>query len=399
MKIAFITSRFPFPVEKGDKLRAFHHIRWLGDRHEVHLFALTHQDVSDADIQVPRQSCASVSVYQIRRARLFFNVIKGWIDGLPAQVAYFLDQRQKRRMQQDLIRLGPDHIFAQLIRTSEYVRILPVAKTLDYMDVFSVGSMQRAETGNWFLRPFFAFESKRLQHYERSVYTDFSRHMIISTQDRDRLPLSYRGNVAVISNGVDYDFFAPLRTSVEQYDVLFVGNMGYLPNIEAAEYLISEVMPHVWQKAPDTSVCLAGARPHRRVQKLRSDLVQVTGWVEDVRPYYNRSRVFAAPMFTGLGLQNKILEAMAMEVPCITTPIVDKAIGGSAEGALWVAEDAITFAEMIIRLLQVDVEAEELGKKGRAFVKTHYDWPEQNQMMENLLSTKTVLTESETLQI
>jgi hypothetical protein len=78
---------------------------------------------------------------------------------------------------------------------------------------------------------------------------------------------------------------------------------------------------------------------------------------------------------------------------------VDKAIGGSAEGALWVAEDAITFAEMIIRLLQVDVEAEELGKKGRAFVKTHYDWPEQNQMMENLLSTKTVLTESETLQI
>jgi sugar transferase (PEP-CTERM/EpsH1 system associated) len=396
MKIAFIASRFPFPVEKGDKLRAFHHIRWLSQTHDVYLFALTHQTVAEEDIAVLKSICAEVSVYRISQLRLIFNVIKGWIDGFPAQVAYFLDQRQKRLMQGDLIRLGPDHIIAQLVRTAEYVRVLPVAKTLDYMDVFSVGSKQRAETGRWFLRPFFALESRRLAEYERSVYSDFSHHMIISTQDRDRLPLSYRGNVAVVSNGVDSDYFSPMRTAA-QFDVLFVGNMGYLPNIEAAEYLISQVMPIVWKSNPGATVCLAGARPHRRVRKLKSDRVDVTGWVEDVRPYYNQSRVFAAPMFTGLGLQNKILEAMAMEVPCVTTPIVEKAIGGSAEGALLVAEDATTFATTIIGLMADTSEAETLAKRGRAFVKARYNWAEQNKRIENLLSTKSVLTASETL--
>jgi hypothetical protein len=108
MKIAFITSRFPFPVEKGDKLRAFHHIRWLSQTHDVYLFAVTHQTVAEEDIAVLKSICAEVSVYRISQPRLIFNVIKGWIDGFPAQVAYFLDQRQKRLMQGDLIRLGPD---------------------------------------------------------------------------------------------------------------------------------------------------------------------------------------------------------------------------------------------------------------------------------------------------
>lgn len=399
MKIAFVTSRFPFPVEKGDKLRAYHHLRWLGARHEVHLFAITHRYVAPAEIEAVREFCAGVHVYRITRLRLIINLVSGWLRGLPAQVAYFLDQAQRSNMQRDLIRLNPQHIFVQLIRAAEYARILPVAKTLDYMDVFSVGAHQRSRNGFWLFRPFFAEEARRLRKYERSVYPDFTYHTIISEQDRNRLPLPYQGNVRVISNGVDLEYFAPMEPGQKKFDVVFVGNMGYLPNIEAAEYLVRRVMPQLWRRRPEATVCLAGVRPHPRVQRLASDRVHVTGWVDDIRPWYASARVFVAPMFSGLGQQNKILEAMAMGLPCITTEIVDRAIGASRADALRVADTPEDFASQIHVLLADADSALELGSAARTFVSTHYDWESQNKALEALLSQCEVYSESEPLRI
>lgn len=399
MKIAFITSRFPFPIEKGDKLRAYQHLRWLGARHEVHLFALSHHEVPDADVQAVKALCASVHIYRISPARLLLNLFSGWLNGLPASVAYFLDQKQKRLMQEDLIRLQPQHAFVQLIRAAEYVRVLPIPKTLDYMDVFSFGASQRAKTGTWYLRPFFALEAKRLRRFEKSVYNDFTNHVIISAQDRDRLPLPFQGSVSILSNGVDLSYFAPMQDMLPLYDVLFVGNLGYLPNIEAAEYLIHDIMPLVWKSFPRASVCLAGARPHRRVQNLSGARVEVTGWVDDIRPYYAKGKVFVAPMWSGMGQQNKILEAMAMERPCITTPLVDNAIGAAYEGALLTAADRNTFAQAICGLLADSTSAQELGKKARAFVSRNYSWDSQNKVLDGLLTRRTAQGKTETMQV
>ncbi len=399
MKIAFITSRFPFPVEKGDKLRAYHHLRWLGTRHEVHVFALTHHAVPEEHIHAIEALCAGVHVYRITPMRLAYNLISGWLNALPAQVAFFLDAGQKRKMQRDLVRFAPQHILAQLIRTSEYVRALPLPKTLDYMDVFSVGAAQRIASASWLLRPFYLLESKRLRQYEREVYADFDHHTIISMQDRDRLPLPYQGNVTVLSNGVDLDYFSPDRDVQQKYAVLFVGNMGYLPNIEATEYLVRRIMPKVWQKYPGARVCLAGARPHRRVLRLRSSRVTVTGWVEDVRPFYATSKVFVAPMFSGMGQQNKILEAMAMGVPCITTDLVDKAIGAAEHGAIVLAGDSNRFSIEICRLLDHPAEAQALSGKARAFVVERFDWDVQNKALERLLTQRMAYRASETLEV
>ncbi len=399
MKIAFITSRFPFPVEKGDKLRAFQHIRWLGSRHEVHLFAITHHEISDADIRAVKEVCSGVNIYQISKSRLMLNIIAGWLNGLPASVAYFLDQKQRRLMQEDIIRLQPQHLFAQLIRAAEYVRVIPIAKTLDYMDVFSFGAIQRATSGNIFLRPLFALESKRLKRYERTVYGDFSNHVIISEQDRDRLPLAYQGSVAVLSNGVDLKYFSPMPDQPEECDVVFVGNLGYLPNIEAAEFLVEKIMPLVWKQFPDATVCLAGARPHARIQKLQSEKIFVTGWVNDVRPYYAKGSIFVAPIFSGMGQQNKILEAMAMGRPCITTALVDKAIGASKERALLTAEDQDTFAQAICVLLKDSEERKRIGQVAREFVARNYSWEMKNKMMESLLSKQTISSQTETLNV
>jgi sugar transferase (PEP-CTERM/EpsH1 system associated) len=399
MKIAFITSRFPFPVEKGDKLRAYQHIRWLGLRHEVHLFALTHDEIRKEDILALQEICAGVNIYRISKRPLILNLVIGWLNGLPASIAYFLDQKQRRLMQEDIIRLQPQHVFVQLIRAAEYVRVLPIAKTLDYMDVFSIGSSQRSKSGNVLLRPFFAMEARRLKKYEKAVYNDFTNHVIISEQDRDRLPLPYQGSVAVLSNGVDLNYFSPMADQGIEYDVVFVGNLGYVPNIQAAEFLVLKIMPLVWRRFPNVTVCLAGARPHKRVQKLVSERVVVTGWVSDIRPYYAKGRIFVAPIFSGMGQQNKILEAMAMERPCITTRLVDKAIGASAEQALLTAEDQDAFAQTLLHLLTHQEEATRLGLLARDFVSRNYSWELKNKMLERLLTKHTISSQTETVTI
>ncbi len=387
MKIAFVTSRFPFPVEKGDKLRAYHQIRSLSLKHEVHLLALTHCPISHEDLKSLGQYCTSVSTFLIPRYRIPLNAVMAMMNGLPFQVGYFLDSRVKKKFQSALIKLQPDHVIAQLIRTSEYVRNIPFAKTLDYMDAFSFGAKQRALSGQIFLRPLYQWEEKLLRNYERRVYGSFDHHTIISIQDRDRLPLPYQKSVLVTPNGVDTEYFAPFETT-KKWTVLFVGNMGYLPNVEAAEYLVKRVMPVIWKEHPQATVCLAGARPSRRVRHLESKNVHVTGWVDDIRESYAQSEVFVAPMFSGMGLQNKILEAMSMTKPCVTTAIVNNAIGAEPGLHLALGNSVQEIGGQVLKLLMDQKKRNDMGNAARKFVELNYSWDEQNKLLDSLITQR-----------
>lgn len=397
MKIAYVTSRYPFPVEKGDKLRAYHQLKGLSEVHEVHLFALTVDHVSEEQINALSDICASVNVFELKRWKIPFNVALGVLNGLPFQVAYFFDSGLKEQMQSAIIRLQPDHIVAQLIRTSEYVRNLPFDKSIDYMDTFSFGAKQRSMAGPLLMRPVYGLEHRLVTKYEQHIYAAFDHHYIISEQDRDRLPLPYPKSVKVIPNGVDTAYYTERDTGAAKWDILFVGNMGYRPNVEAAEFLVRRVMPLVWNEAPDATVGLAGARPSPLVKRLAGKRVVVTGWVDDIRNCYASSSVFAAPMFSGMGLQNKILEAMAMGTPSVTTSIVNNAIGAEPGKEIAVANSAPEMAHMILRLLRDRATAESIAKAARTFVVRRYDWGVQNKHLLNLISEQEEIPEQVTI--
>lgn len=396
MKIAYVTSRFPYPVEKGDKLRAFHQIRSLARNHEVSLFALTHTPVSQEHLKPLEEYCTDIFTFRIPRYKMPFNTFRSLMNGLPFQVGYFLDQGMKKKFQSELIKLQPDHVIAQLIRTSEYVRNIPFSKTLDYMDAFSFGAKQRSIGGQILLRPLYRWEENLLRKYERRVYASFDHHTIISHQDRDRLPLPYQKSVIVTPNGVDTEYFSPYKAK-SKWTVLFVGNMGYLPNVEAAEYLVRRVMPIIWQQHPEATVCLAGARPSRRVRQLARSNVLVTGWVDDIRESYAQSDIFVAPMFSGMGLQNKILEAMSMTKPCVTTAIVNNAIGAEPGIQLAVGNSAQEIAGQVLKLLLDVKRANEMGQVARQFVKSNFSWDEQNKTLESLISEKKAIKKEATI--
>lgn len=393
MKIVVITSRFPFPIEKGDKLRAYHHIRGLSARHDVHLVSITHQVVSDSALRELEKYCSDIHVFRIPKYKVGLNLAQAALEGLPLQVGYFLDQRLKTRIQNLILAIEPDHIFCQLIRTSEYVRRLPFSKTLDYMDVFSVGMAQRAVNGRFLLRPFYQYESRRLAAYEKAIYRDFDHHCIISGQDRDRLKVPYTENIHIVPNGVNTEYFRRKEQEMP-YDVLFVGNMGYLPNIEAAEYLVRNILPVCRERGMKLNLLIAGARPDKRVLRLASRNVQVSGWMEDIRYAYNRSKIFVAPIFTGMGQQNKILEAMSMELPCITTTMVNNAIGAEPGREILIADDPTSYARHIEMLLKDHPAARETGKAARVFITEQYTWNRHLQHLDEVLARKSILTET-----
>ncbi|OGX85237.1 hypothetical protein BEN47_02670 [Hymenobacter lapidarius] len=377
MKLLVLLSRFPYPLDKGDKLRAYHQLRCLASRHEIALFTLSDEDVSAEANAAVRPLCrGGVVVHRLHRPGIALSMAKALATGRPLQVGYFYDAAAHRQLEGLIAAFKPDHIYCQLIRMAEYLRPpagrLPM--TLDYMDVLSAGMARRATQAPRWQRPVLALEAQRLQKYEAEAFGWFQHHTIISDQDRQLIQHPRRNEVSIVLNGIDTDFFQPRPLAPKQYDVLFCGNMGYHPNVDAACFLAEEIMPLVRARHPAARLLIAGTTPAPRVQALASAQVEVSGWVPDIRAAYAAARVFVAPMRVGTGLQNKLLEAMAMQLPCVTTPLANNALGGSSGQQLCVAEGGEDLADAISTLLDDAAGAAQIAARGLAFVKNSYNW-------------------------
>ncbi|SFP92188.1 glycosyltransferase [Hymenobacter arizonensis] len=388
MKLLVLLSRFPFPLDKGDKLRAYHQLRFLAAHHEVCLFALSDEAVSpEAEALVSPLCRGGLVVHRLRRPRIASNMTWALLAGRPLQVGYFHDAHAQHKIDALLQSFKPDHVYCQLIRMAEYLRSHAGQRnmTLDYMDVFSAGMARRATQAPRWQRRVFALEAKRLQAYETEAFGWFQHHTIISDQDRQLIQHPCRDQIQIVLNGIDTDFFKPQPDTPKKYDVLFCGNMGYHPNIDAACFLAEEIMPLVRQVLPDARLLVAGTTPAARVLALASAHTEVSGWVPDIREAYAASRVFVAAMRVGTGLQNKLLEAMAMRLPCVTTPLANNALGGTHGQELSVvAADASVLAEAITMLLSDAVAADKLAHHGHEFVKEHFTWPGATARLEAL---------------
>ncbi len=383
MKIFVLLSRVPYPIEKGDKLRAFHQIRCLSKNNDIVLCALSDSPVHPDAIKILSEFCSEVHIIPIRKAGMVFNVMKAFLNGMPMQVGYFYRSSARKKIESLIKNCNPDHVFCQLIRVSEYVKQVNVPKTLDYQDIFSMGVKRRAETTSSLMSLFFKMEYKRLEHYEHDIFGSFDHKTIISLPDRDLLPHPSRSEVVIIPNGVDHDYFSP-RLKQKTYDIVFTGNMGYPPNIDAARFIAEDIFPLVLKQVPGATLLIAGATPHARVQALQSRQITVTGWLPDIRDSYASSRIFIAPMRIGTGLQNKLLEAMAMKIPCITSALANQALGAAENTEILLGSNAREYADHIIRLLQDESYARTLAEKGHAFVKRVFSWEQSTEAMEKL---------------
>jgi sugar transferase (PEP-CTERM/EpsH1 system associated) len=393
LRLFVVLSRFPYPLERGDKLRAFHQLRILSKHHSIYLFALHEHGLEEEWLNAVRPFCVQMETFRLNRAVQLQQMLAAMFTTRPFQVAYFYDPKAKARMAQVIADWKPDAIYCQLLRTADYVKDMDnIPKVIDFQDAFSKGMERRLLTDPWYMRPFIRSEMKRLSTYEAMLSEWFDGSTIISEQDREQLPFAGRDAVHIVRNGVQMDVYAPSDTP-KSVDVLFAGNMGYPPNVEAGLFLGNEVMPLLWKHRPETDLMLAGARPTAQVRQLAQRHIAVTGWVDDMRDCYAKARVFAAPMFIGTGLQNKLLEAMAMKLPCVTTPLANNALKAVAGKEVLIASTPREFAEAIHLLISDPAKAAEIAENGHAFIRDRFSWEAQTatllQLLEKVVDNKT----------
>lgn len=384
-RILFLTSRFPHPLDKGDKLRAFNQIRTLGSRHELHLVSVDLQPQRESALQAVRPFCASITELILPLWQRVLQLPLALRTGLPFQVQYFHSRSLERRIQRLARVLRPDVVHCHLIRMAPYVhRDMAKRSTLDYMDCFSIGALREAGWTRGPKRALLRWEHRRLLRYERETWSRFHGHCVISPEDRARLPVAEPSALSLVPNGVDREVFRPLPRE-PRYDILYTGRMSYPPNIAAALYTAEEVLPKLRAKKPDANLLIAGIGATRRVRALHGGPISVIQRFEHIREAFAASRVLLAPMRISIGLQNKILEAMAMGIPVVTNGQGNAAIGGEHGRHLLVAEGPEALASAAHQLLTDPELSGRIRAAAMQFVAERFSWEHAAAALDGVL--------------
>ncbi len=378
-----ILSRFPYPLEKGDKLRAFHQLKELSKTYRITLFAISEHEIQPEHLSKVAGFCETIEVVQLTKWRIAWNLFQALFSNLPFQVHYFRSLLGIRTVKQLIKEHDFKHIYCQLIRMAEYVKnVHQIPKTLDYMDALSAGIQRRIERRPWYDKWLFRLEAKRLKEFERKIFDFYEHHTIISPQDRLLISHPDRNRIVTIANGIEPSFFENLERP-EAYDFVFVGNMAYPPNIDAVHYIAKYILPHF----PTSKLLVSGATPHPSLVKLANNNTQIalTGWVDDIRSAYLNGKIFLAPMTIGTGMQNKLLEAMALRTPCITTDLANSPIGAEKGTQILVGNTPEEIIEHIRLLLESASRRAEIATAAQEFVRAGYSWEHTTEQLIQLM--------------
>jgi glycosyltransferase involved in cell wall biosynthesis len=247
------------------------------------------------------------------------------------------------------------------------------------MDALSKGMERRIEKAPFLLRWLFRSEAQRLSSYERTIFSYFEHKTIISEQDRELIFHPERSKIKCIPNGIDESFFESIPTN-SKFDLVFVGNLSYAPNVEAVEFI-----DDLLRTKKNLTCLVSGANPSSSVKKItsRNKAITLQGWTEDIRTAYCSGKIFIAPMMIGTGMQNKLLEAMALGIPCITTPLANNAIQGKNNQSILVAETKQDFIDCIEKLLSDQKTYESIKVEGIQHVRNNFSWKHSVETLKN----------------
>lgn len=380
-----LLSRIPYPLEKGDKLRAYHQIKYLSKYYNIILcsFYFSSKENKIAQNEL-KKYCKKTYFIKIPILLKFLGIIQVLFSNLPLQTGLFYNLITNLKLKKIINSNKIDVVYCQMLRTAPYLNKINKPKVIDFQDALSLAIFRRIKTKNIFLKLIFKIEYQRLKKYETKILKLFDAHTIISENDKNQIINLYNTEINVISNGIDFEYYQANENN-KIYDIIFTGNMNYPPNIDACEYLINDIMPLIWKKYPLTKVVLAGTNPNKKVIQLKSKNVLITGFVDDLRDYYSKSKVFIAPMRLGAGLQNKILEAMAMKIPVITSVVANKSLKATHNIDLLVSENKYEYAKNFIELVENKEIQLKISNNAYHFIINNFNWNVQNEKLYILL--------------
>jgi sugar transferase (PEP-CTERM/EpsH1 system associated) len=383
--LLFLAHRLPYPPNKGDKVRSFHLLRHLASRYRVHLGTFIDDPADWTHADVVRSMCAGSCILGLDRARARWRSLLALAGRGSLTEAYYRDRRMGAWVDSCLAAGTVSRVVVFSSAMAQYVP-LPAAAVrvvVDFVDVDSDKWRQYAARKPWPASWVYRREARTLLELERRVASAADASVFVSAAEAAlfrRLAPAAAGKVRHVDNGVDLGYFQPRAGGVDPYPpdadpVVFTGAMDYWANADAVSWFAREVFPSVRARRPSAVFYVVGARPGPDVRRL-ADLpgVRVTGTVPDVRPYLAHARVAVAPLRVARGVQNKVLEALAMGRPVVATPAALEGIEPSPPAGTLRVDDPVAMAEQVLWCVSDPVAAAALGAAGRASVERHCDW-------------------------
>lgn len=394
--LLFLSHRIPYPPDKGDKIRSYHVLKTLVEHFDVHLGAFVDLDADWRHEGRLREMVAGLTLRPLPHRQATLRSASGMLTGEPLSLPFYRDAELSRWVADTLKdrRIDVAYVFS-----SPMGQYLPVQRlgleVVDFCDVDSDKWKRYAATKPWPLSWVYARESKALAEYERSLAARCDWSLFVSESEARMFTSAWpelERKALAIRNGVDTVFFDPEaayeRRCPDAPTVAFTGAMDYWANIDAVLWFAAEVWPHIRTGVEDARFQIVGSRPDLAVRRLHGQRgIEVTGTVPDVRPYLAAARAIVAPLRIARGIQNKVLEALAMARPVVATAAAVNGLDGMPVPGVRIAESPERLADAVRQLLRAETPVS--NAEGRRFVLQHFAWPTALRPLVELLGKAT----------
>ncbi len=374
-KILVLSSRVPFPLIGGDRIRIFNFGKHLSEKYDMDLLALHEGTIVENFNEELQNAYKRVVIFCYPRWRFILHALLGVFTNKAFQMAYYDFADAQRWFDAHIHEY--DGVFVNHIRMMSYAQRAVLPKWIDLHDAISLNYSNGMKNANFLWRTVYRYEQKRVIECENAAVQEFQRTFIVS--ERDKRYLTERGclsdQIVVVPVAVSDELLDERFETKEDEQICFIGKMDTVANIDAACYFAKEIFPELRKHKMNLRFVIVGAKPVRAVCDLEQiDGVKVTGWVRDPYKIVLKSKVVVAPMRIGAGMQNKVLEAMALQKAVVLSSLASDGIQAVPDRHYFVADDIDQYVHSILKLMEDGVLRKDIGVQARKWIETNHTW-------------------------
>lgn len=383
--LLFLCHRIPYPPNKGDKIRSYNMLKFLSKHYEVHLGAFV-DDPDDFQYEsVVADMCASYCLLPLNANLGKLKGLSGFVKGTPLGLPYYANNKMQKWVDAIVTENGLVGALVFSSTMAQYLagdRFAQLKRYIDFIDIDSDKWAQYKDKASPIMKLVYGYEARMLFGWEKRIANEFDYSFFVSEKEAElfkKMVPDASKKITYFNNGVDTDHFSPTNSYESPYldehkVIVFTGAMDYWANVDAVVWFSNEVLPALSDRVKDLKFYIVGFKPDEKVKALAaSPHIVVTGAVDDVRPYLAHASVAVAPMRIARGVQNKVLEAMAMALPTVTTSQGYEGINADRDQELRVVDDAGDWVDSLVSLLTENSHAS-MGQAARQRVVMDYSW-------------------------
>lgn len=382
MNILFVIPRFPSPPLKGDQLIVINRLKGLSKNFKITALVFYDKENELKDLESVAEYCEEIIPIRLTKFHSYMNVAgELFRKKLPFQVSYYYSEAFRNAIRNIFSRKKIDLVHVFTIRLAEYTKSLDVPVIYELIDSMQLNVENMIREEKFIKKWLYRQEQKRINKYEDELSRSEKFICVVSDKDKKRIG---NNHIKVIPNGVDTDKFIP-SNRFKKGEIIFTGNMGYLPNVHAVKWFVRECFPIILQAIPYATFRIVGANPSQYIKSLHNGHnIFVTGYVKSIVDELNKAQIAVAPMRSGSGMQNKIIEAMSCGVPVVTTHNGLEGLFAEPGEEILVSDTSNTYAQSVINLLSDQKLYNELSDNSRKYVFKFHSWKLSNERISDL---------------